>query len=244
MISMTAMSSPVLLNNVDHHDLRVVLGHGAVFGDCVNQVTVFPTEFEELQRDYAILFRRNADGAFRSTVLLGLDEGENLYLDESGWTARYIPALMQRGPFSIGVPGPGETGEPMIHVDPSHPRVSRSEGEPVFLDHGGNAPYLDHIARVLQAIYVGSKVSEAMFAAFEKHDLLEPVTLDVRLDDTRGYKLPDCYTIAPTHLSALDGEQLAALHGSDFLRPAIWAASSLRNITRLIEMKNRRDRER
>ncbi|MGK6318305.1 SapC family protein [Sphingomonas sp. DT-204] len=238
------MSSPVLLNNVDHHDLRVVLGHGAAFGECINQVTVFPTEFEELQRDYAILFRRDAEGAYRSVVLLGLEEGENLYLDESGWTARYVPALVQRGPFSIGVPAAGAGGEPMIHVDLSHPRISRSEGEPVFLEHGGNAPYLDHIARVLQAIYVGSKVSKAMFAAFEEHGLLEPVTLDVRLGETRGYKLPDCYTIAPAHLSALDGGQLATLHGSDFLRPAIWAASSLRNITRLIEMKNRRDYDR
>ena len=98
------MSAPVLLNNVDHHDLRVVLDRGPAFGDAVSQVVVLPTEFEHLQRDYAILFRRDPEGVYRSIVLLGLEAGENLYLDGAVWTARYIPALLQRGPFSIGVP--------------------------------------------------------------------------------------------------------------------------------------------
>jgi hypothetical protein len=241
MLDMTTMSGPVLLNNVDHHDLRVVLDRGAAFGDAVNQSVVFPTEFEELQREYAILFRRDPEGVYRSTVLLGLDAGENLYLDGERWSARTIPALMQRGPFSIGIPAAGEPGEPMIHIDPDHPRVSRNRGERIFRDHGGNAPYLDHIAGVLRTIYAGREASAPMFAAFEALDLLEPVTIDIALDETRRYSLPDCYTIAEARFAALDGAALEKLHKAGFLRTAVWALSSLRNINRLIEMKNRRD---
>ena len=66
------MTEPVLLNNLDHGDLRVRLERGALYGDAVNQVTVFATEFEALQREYAIVFRRDAAGRFRAVVLLGL----------------------------------------------------------------------------------------------------------------------------------------------------------------------------
>lgn len=45
------MTDIVLLNNIDHAQLRVAQGYGAAFGDAVNQALVFPTEFEALQRD-------------------------------------------------------------------------------------------------------------------------------------------------------------------------------------------------
>ena len=75
------MASSILLNNVDHRDLRVAVGHHARYGDAINQTRVFPAEFEELQRDYAILLRRDEHGALFATVLLGLDPDENLFLD-------------------------------------------------------------------------------------------------------------------------------------------------------------------
>jgi hypothetical protein len=58
------MTNRVLLNNVEHRDLRVDTRHSVAFGDGINQVLVFPTEFEDLQREYPILFRRDADGNF------------------------------------------------------------------------------------------------------------------------------------------------------------------------------------
>jgi hypothetical protein len=234
------MSQPVLLNNVDHADVRVMLERRASFGDVVNQAVVFPTEFEALQREYTILFRRDAAGAWRSTVLLGLDADENLFLDGERWDAHYIPALMQRGPFSIGLPRPGEPGEPMIHIDLDHPRISRSEGAPLFRDHGGNSPYLDHVAGILQAIFVGDQASPAMFAAFEAANLLEPVTLDIELEHGTRYKIPDCYTVDAGRLAQLDGPTLATLHRDDFLRCAIWQSTSLANISRLAARKERR----
>jgi hypothetical protein len=239
------MTNRVLLNNVDHHDVRVRHGHGAGFGEAINQITVFPTEYEELQREYPILFRRDPDGAYYSVALLGLDRDENLFLGEDGWQGRYVPALLQRGPFSIGVSGQGPNGEPlgepMIHIDLDDPRVSRSEGQPVFLPQGGNSPYLDHIAGVLRAIFAGIEVNKTIFAAFEQFGLIEPVTIEIQLSDTRQYNVPDCYTISQERLMRLDGAALEQLHRADYLRAAMWVVSSLRNVSRLIDIKNARE---
>lgn len=236
------MVNKVLLNNVDHADLKLSIRHGAEFGDDVNQMLVFPTEFEELQREFPIFFRKDADGAFHSVVLLGLDKDENLLLDENGWRTRYVPAIQQRGPFSIAVQERQIDGEvrrdPVVHIDLDDPRVSRTEGEPIFLPQGGNSPYLKHVTRVLQAIHTGLEMNQPMFAAFEEMDLIEPVRLELKLSETEQYVIPDRYTIGADKLAALDGSRLERLHAGGFLSAAFHVASSLGNLSRLIELKN------
>jgi hypothetical protein len=234
------MTNRVLLNNVDHGDLRVATGHGPAFGDNINQVLIFPTEFEAVQREYPIFFRKDADGAFQSVALLGLDRDENLFLDEGGWNARYVPAIQQRGPFSIAMSQRG--GEPMIHVDLDDPRVvaGASESQPVFLPAGGNSPYLQHVARLLGVIYDGLEFGKAMFAAFEAANLIEPVDVEIKLDEHTQYDLPELYTISQDRFASLDAEGLEGLHRSGFLAAAQWVLSSLGNVGFLVDLKNRR----
>ena len=235
------MSNKVLLNNVDHGDLKIVPGYTPGFGERVNQMLVFPTEFEAAQREFPILFKRDADGQFQSVVLLGLDRDENLFLSERGWTTRHVPAVQQRGPFSVVVQqhiGDELKREPMIHVDLDDPRISREQGLPLFLKHGGNSPYLEQVNRTLRTIYEGLEVSSAMFAAFEEVKLIEPVRLEVKLSEEQEYDLPDFFSIVPGSLAALDGKSLDWLNRSGFLQLAIYAAASLGNINHLINLKN------
>ena len=236
------MTSAVLLDNVAHADLRVAIGYAARFGDAVNECAVFPNEFDDLQRDYPILFRKDADGAFYAVVLLGLDRDENLFLDAAGWHARHVPALRQRGAFQIGMGKRDQRPEPMIYVDLESPRIGAGDGQAVFLPHGGQAPYLDHIVRVLQVIHDGQHQRDAMFAALADAELIAPVALDIALDETTRYTVPGCYTIATDRLAQLDGAALATLNRSGFLRHAFLVASSLGNVGRLIDLKNRRRR--
>lgn len=231
----------VLLNNVDHADLRVIAGHGAAFGDQINQVLVLPTEFEAVQREYPILIRKDPSGAYQAVALLGLDRDENLFLNKTGWNARYIPAVQRRGPFSIALQRDERGGEPrpMIHVDLDHPRVSRSEGEPLFLPAGGNAPYLQGASYALGQIHDGLEIAAPMFAAFEEYGLIAPIDIEIKLDDQTSYDIPEVFTISPEALSALTGEALERLHASGLLRAAQWIASSMGNVQELIARKNR-----
>ena len=240
------MSKVVLLNNVDHHDLKVVTRRSAEFGDNVNQVLIFPTEFGEIQREYPIFLRKDASGEFQSVALLGLDKDENLFLDENGWRARYIPAVQERGPFSIGLQRQERDGEsrsePMILVDLDHPRVRRGGevGEAVFLRHGGNSPYLERVAGVLQAIHQGVEISKPMFAAFDEAGLIEPVAVEIALSDREKHTLPNYHTISDERLLGLDGARLEQLNKAGFLRAAFYILASLGNVSRLIDLKNRK----
>jgi hypothetical protein len=53
--------------------------------------------------------------------------------------------------------------------------------------------------------------------------------------------VPDCHTIDAGRLDALDGAALERLQRDGFLKPAIWVASSLGNVRRLLDRKLRRD---
>ena len=236
------MASTALLNNVDHQDLKVITGYAAAYGDSVNQAAILPTEFVEVQREYPILFRKDRDGRFQSVALLGFDREENLFLTGQGWQARHVPLLHQRGPFMIGFQNQEVDGEecrePVIYIDLADPRVSKTEGQPLFLPHGGNAPYLEHVAKVLRAIRLGLQFQTRMFEALEAADLIEPAALDIRLDQHTVYQIPDVYSINEDKLTALRGEDLERLHRSGSLRLACMVLSSLSNVNRLVDMKS------
>ena len=241
------MPRHVLLNNVDHRNVRVVTRHAPEFGDDVHAVPVFPTEFGDVQREYPILFREDESGRFQSVALLGLEKGENLFLEEGTWNAGYVPGIVARGPFLIGFQRQEVDGElkrePVIHIDMDDPRVNEAEGEPVFLEHGGNTPYLQRIASVLRGIQDGMAIAGAMFAAFREYQLIEPVNIEIDVHEDVQYVLRGFHTVSEEKLAALDGNALEKLHRAGFLRGAFLVVQSLGNIARLIELKRRRVRQ-
>jgi hypothetical protein len=232
----------VTLNNIDHHDLCIRPLAGAAFGDSVNQMLIFPTEFEEAQRDFPIIFRKDETG-FRALVLLGLDRDENLFLAGERWTSRYVPALSRRTAFSIGMSRAddgAQAADPQVHVDLDDARVNRNEGFPLFLEHGGNAPYLDHVTAVLRLLYEGNETAPMVYAELEQAGLLQPVSLQIQISEEQAYDVPDVFAIDQQALAGLSGEALERLHRNGLLRAAMMAASSLGNIQRLIDLKNRK----
>jgi hypothetical protein len=239
------MAKHVLLNNVEHKDLRVITRRSAQYGDDVMCALTFPAEFRNVQAHYPIFFRKAADsGQFQPFAMFGLRDGENLFLGERGWDATYVPLTIERQPFLIGFqPGAAGTGaehQMVVHVDLDSPRISRTEGEPVFLEYGGVSEYLQRVNSVLGAIHAGVESTPPFVAALLELDLLESFALDMRLADGTDHRVAGFYTINEERLSALDGAQLERLNRAGHLLPVFMVIASLSNIRALIERKNRR----
>ena len=231
------MAHAVLLNNVDHRDLRVETRRGSDLGDATMLAPTFPAEFRSLQAHYPIVFRKTAEGGFQPVALFGFEEGQNLFLDGGCWDAGYVPIAIERQPFLIGVQG----DELLVQVDLDHPRVSRDRGEPVFLAHGGTTEFLERMNSVLLALYEGLQGVPAFVSALLEHGLLESFTLDVELDDGSRNRLAGFYTINEERLSMLDGAALHKLQQAGYLQPIYMAVASISNFRGLIERRNRRD---
>lgn len=239
------MANYELLNNIDHKDLRVIIDRSAEYGDDVWYAATFPAEFRNLQRHYPIFFMKNPDtGEFHAVAMFGFEDGENLFLDENGWNAAYIPLNVMRMPFLIGFQDQGEQGkttrEPVITVDMDSPRVNTERGEPVFLEQGGNSPYIEQVGSILKVLHEGVQRSAPFFATLADLNLLESFVLDVQLDDGSEHRLAGFYTINEDVLRRLTADNLAMLNTRGYLEPIYMAIASMSHIPDLIDRKNRR----
>ncbi|WP_288378508.1 SapC family protein [uncultured Massilia sp.] len=232
------MANPVLLNNIDHKDLRIVTRPGADLGDARAFVQTFPAEFRQLQAHYPIIFRKDdASQAYEPIALFGFESDENLFLEGQTWDAAAIPLLVSRMPFLIGQHGE----ELMIHVDLDNPRVSNVEGEAVFLPHGGMSPYLENVNSMLLAIHEGMQANAGFIEALLKNELLEGFSLDITLDDGSQHRFGGFYTVNEERLAALDAATLDSLHKAGYLAAIYFQIASLSNFRSLIDRKNRKN---
>ena len=182
------MTRHVMLDNVTHKDLRVIRDYARVPAYDVNVARVFPGEFIQLQMEYPLFFLRNKEaGDFEPIALLGFSDKENLYLDEHGWDAGYVPLSIERQPFLIGfqekVVDGVPTQSPVVHIDMDHPSVGETEGERVFLPHGGESPLLEHISSVLMTINQGHEAAKSLSEMLVGLELVE--LLDTGLNPVR-----------------------------------------------------------
>jgi SapC len=230
-----------LLSNVTHKDLKIIQGHTSRGGDNVGYAAIIPWEFRQAAACYPIFFRRTkSDNQFEVVALFGFALDENLYVSDQRKEDIYIPLSVARIPFAIGYTQDAETGqrEPVVHVDMDHPRVSFTEGNPVFLEHGGNSPYLDNINSILAELINGVNVCKRFTDILQAEDLLEPFVLKITLDNGQKIEMGGFYTINEKVLRDLNAEQLARLHSQNFLELIYMSIASLTNIKKLINKKN------
>ena len=233
------MAHHAILTAEDHRALRIDTGRGARLGDAVMSCLIVPTEFRRVQADYPILFRLSAErDRFQPLAMFGFEPRENLFLDGDRWDARYSPLAMQIQPFLIGQPAAG-SGDRQIHVDLDSPRIATGdEGVRVFDEVGRATPYLEAIAGQLGELDAGWRMVDDFFAALARHELLEPLTLEITLDDGSVNRLVGYHAINEERLQQLGPAALGELHAAGYLLPIFMALASLSQIAELVARKN------
>lgn len=238
------MTNFVLLNNVDHQDIRIITERSQKYGDDVMFAMTFPHEFRDVQAWYPILFHRDDNGDFYPLALFGFQQGENLFLDESGWHAPYVPAMIRREPFLIGFQASKDSGDAdkarVLSLDTDHPRVSKESGERLFQPLGGRTPLLEDIANLLEIIYQGHQQNKAFVSALQEHNLIESVNFDITLNDGSKNQLLGFYAIHEERLQELPGSTLEMFNREGFLMPIFMVLASMSNMRRLIDLRNKR----
>ena len=238
------MSNFALLNNVDHKDTRVITERSARYGDALMFAMIFPFEFRSVQAFYPILFHRDQRGELYPIALFGFEAGENLFLDDSGWHARYVPAMIRRQPFLIGFEAATRQGEAekrrMLSLDMAHPRGNKERGEPLFQPLGGRTPFLEEMATLLETLYQGGELNKQFVQALQEHGLIENVTFDIALANGSRNQLLGFFAIHEEKVRGLSDQTLGQLSRSGFLMPLFMILASTTNVRTLVEMKNAR----
>jgi hypothetical protein len=236
------MTRPALLDNVTHRNLRVHTERRASLGDARQFVLALPAEFRHLQSHFPIVFQFvEGDVGFQPVVLFGLEEGQNLFLTETGWDAPVVPMALQREPFLIGRAADDTL---QLHIDLDSPRIVRAEegevGTALFMPHGGFSEYLDHVVQHMESLHGHVQQLPAFIAALKDHQLLEPVVLDIQKLGGELGRLTGLFSINEERLAALPGGVLEALARDGFLMPIYMQIASLAQLPMLAERASRR----
>jgi hypothetical protein len=199
-------------------------------------------EFSRAAGVYPLVFVEDKDkDQFRPVALLGLEAGENLFIDGSGrWNAGYVPAIIRRYPFALAASG--EEGRYTICLDEASSLVSDSEGEPLFDAKGEPTAVIDNVKRYLAELQQMDLLTREFTAWLTGNNMLTPLNMRVREAD-KVKNIAGCWVVNEERLNNLSDERFLELRTKRFL-PAIYAQLvSLAQIERLVTLKDGRAKE-
>ncbi|NNE58314.1 MAG: SapC family protein [Hellea sp.] len=232
------MPNHVAISPKDHKDLRILKERSDEMGDGMMCAVTFPEEFRSLQNQYPILFQLNQDrDEVLCLALFGFENGENLFLKDGKWDARYVPLAMDIQPFMIGVPS-GDEKDRKVVIDLDSPRIGEGEGERLFDENGVATTFLDNVSKKLGYLDEGFKKAPSYIEALQKYDLLEPLSIDVTTHDGTKNRLVGFHTIHEEKFHSLDQAALGDLQSQGYLFPTYMVLASLSNLGSLIDRKD------
>ena len=203
-------------------------------------VMTYPMEFWDIQSCYPVLFTKDPHtGGFFAAAVLGLEAGQNLFLQGDRWDATYVPTMVQRQPFLIATGGEGDDKPPVVSLDLDHPRVSQDEGEVLFDSEGEPSEFLNQKIGLLDRLHRGLQHGSGFIDTLLQHQLLVQIVLDLAFTDGGKKTLQGFYCIAEERLYQLKGDVLESLNQAGYLQPVFMAVASLSRVRDLIERRNR-----
>lgn len=230
------MAQIEVLNTTAHRSLKVDARRASALGDNVSSCWVYAFEMHLVQTCYPVFFQKAPNAShFLPTALFGFEPQQNLFLSSRGWEADYIPMLLQREPFSMGTSA--DSNELVIHIDVQSPRVSTSQGEPIFEPHGGHSPYLQNVIEALGSIHRGEQQHRGFSELLTEYDLLEPVFIDIPLSsepNAETKRINGFYAVSEEKLNGLPAQALKTLQQMGLLKMLYFIVASQQQMPRLI----------
>jgi SapC len=227
------MTQIVPLNKETHRSLKVDARASAAYGDNQRFAQVIASEFPQLVVHYPILFCKDRNtGEFYCGAMLGLDEGENLFLEEWRDLQFYRPLSLQRVPFYAH--------GPQIAIDLDHPRVGVEDGKALFTEHGQPTRYLQSIIWAFQDLKPGIEVTRHFIARLLELQLIEPMEVEAEFDDGRIVNCEGLYTVNQETLTRLPDAVVVELFRRGYLRLCHYMIASLKQFPPLARKKNGR----
>jgi hypothetical protein len=217
-----------------HRDLAIRSGLNYEFAKKVNSVPLTAVEFAQAATEYPIVFAGTGE-AVMPAVILGVQNSENLYVDQSGgWRGKYIPAFIRRYPFVFSTDNTGKRF--ILHVDESYSGCNREgRGERLFDNDGQQTQYLRSVLNFLQD-YQGRFMRTKQYCdRLKSLGLLQPMQVQFNLTTGEQRSLSGFMTVNREKLKAISTADLETMFRNDELECTYLHLHSLRHFRGMIE---------
>lgn len=228
---------PVSPERHRHQKVRNTVQFGFAAGFHMAYVTMH--EFARAAATYPIVFLEDKpNDGFRPVVLMGLQPGQNLFVDADGaWNASYIPAMIRRYPFALSKGA--QDGRYVVCVDEASDLLSESEGAALFDEEGEPTQVIENIKRYLSELQQMDAITQDFTRFVKSHNLLTPLSMRVNTA-TQPRNITGCYVINEERLNALSDTLFLEVRSKGYL-PGMYAhLMSLPQIERLVQQDKSR----
>lgn len=208
------------------------------FAKNVNMASIMVHEFSRAASIYPIVFVEDKQkDQFKPVVLLGLEEGENLFVQNDAWQASYIPAIIRRYPFALATTA--EEGRFLVCVDEGSDLVNDDDGQPLFGDDGKPAELMERVKRYLGELQQMDAFTENFCKYLAEKNMFTPLNMKVRIGNELR-NITGAYIVNEERLNSLSDETFLEMRQSKFVPVVYSHLSSLSQIERLLNFKEKK----
>ncbi len=228
--------NPQPFHNVRHagKGLRKPVDFG--FAKAAHAVVLHIQEFRLAAACYPIVFTE--DDSSMPLAILGIRDGENLFVDEEGqWAAgTYIPAYVRRYPFATGQGV--KVDEQILYVDEDSDLIVDCEAdpdaEPLFVD-GEPSERTKEIREFCAAFQQQAPVTVAFVEEIRNRDLLGSKEIRLELPSGGSQLLTGLRVLEEEKFNALPDDVFLEWRRQGWLPPVYWHWVSMDNFLRLLQ---------
>lgn len=203
---------------------------------CRNVFELTLAEFFHAARHYPVVFIKGQDAALGASVITGLREKQNLYVDAHGdWLEQaYLPASVRRFPFHAvdSSAGPGRDKK-LILVDES----GLCACDDAFFDAAGEATELWKAKQIFIGDYIAARQGTAAFCArLAALDLLEAFDAQVNAERQDSLRVTGMCRVSEDRLNRLPTKAIRELMQRGDMSRIYAHLISLENFAKLLEL--------
>ncbi len=229
---------PVLLNREAHKAKKIAPSASFAFAGKANSLYLAGVEFIEACKEYPIVFTQVGGDKIVPVAMLGLREGENLFIGAEGkWSAGYIPAFVRRYPFVLAELQGQNLG---VCIDEAFAGLNDKEGEALFDAQGQDTPFLKNALDFLSEYQREYARTEAFCQRLEQAGLLIEMNAKADLTDGRSFTINHVMIVDEKKLMALPDAVALSLFRSGELHLVAMHLMSLSNMQRLVDRMSER----
>jgi hypothetical protein len=223
---------PVLLNREAHKGKKIAPSGTFAFSGKANSLYLAGVEFIEACKEYPIVFTQVGDKVV-PVAMLGLREGENLFVDAEGaWSAGYIPAFVRRYPFVLAELEGQQMG---VCIDESYPGLNDKDGEALFDDKGNNTPFLQNALDFLNRYQVEYMRTDRFCQRLKDAGLLMEMNAKADLFDGTSFMVNGLMIVDERKLLQMGDKEALEIFRSGELSWVYSHLVSLSNMNRLVD---------
>ena len=222
-------SNVVPLSSEAHGDWSLQMEGGYGFARNLNLMPLVLREMPLAAGEVPIIFAREGDD-IRLFAMLGLKNGENLFVHEDGrWGGSYVPAVLRQYPVVIG--RVKDSDQAFLSIDKSCSGFNQTgDGEALFDETGAASEFVTKAQKFAKEFAKSSVLTERFCQTLKDLDILSPMRISLTAPDGKKREIAGLLTVNREKLKALPDDKIKELTQSNFMELIFVHLQSLSNL--------------